>query len=143
ATRAVAGPTLQVIAPHPDEASRENWLEPTLGRGAFTYKHPGVLWRTAKVLFEAGAIRIPEDLRPFIERVYGEADVPECLRSGQDEAEGRGYGERFQASQNLINFAEGYSAVGNPSVDQEIGTRLGEETVTVRLARLDGERIVP
>lgn len=141
--RAVDGPTLCVISPKAGEATHENWLIEALGAGAFVYRHPGVMWRTAKVLFEAGAIHVPEDLRPFIERAYGSDDVPACLARGQDEAEGRAHGERFQAGTNLIDFAAGYVAMGAPANDQEIGSRLGEETLTLRLARMDGGKLLP
>ncbi|MEX2454041.1 MAG: hypothetical protein WD470_05020 [Rhodospirillaceae bacterium] len=141
--RPIAGPNLCVISPEASEATHEKWLEPVLGPGAFTYKHPGIMWRTAAAVFEAGTIRTPDDLRPFIERVYGHDDVPECLRKGQDRAEGRGYGERYQAGQNLIDFTRGYPNVGSLDIDQEIGTRLGEETVCLRLARQKGAELVP
>lgn len=142
-SRSVHGPTLCVISPAPSEATQANWLEPVLGRGAFVYDDPGIMWRTAKTIFSAGAIRTPEDLRPFIERVYGSREVPPCLERGQDLAEGKGHGERFQAGQNLIRFTEGYPKMGNPADDQEVGTRLGEETVTLRLACICGGKLVP
>lgn len=143
ASRPIPGPTLSVVSPDPSEATHANWLDETLGRGAFVYRHPGIMWRTAQTVFSAGAIRTPDDLRSFIERVYDGEDIPECLERGQNEAEGRGYGERHQAGQNLINFCEGYTAMGAPAADQEIGTRLGEPTVTLRLARLDGGKVAP
>ena len=143
AGRAVPSPTLYVISPELSAATHDKWLEPALGAGAFVYRHLGLMWRTAKLLFEAGSIRTPDDLRPFIERVYGCDDVPECLRAGQDKAEGGGFGDRQLAGQNLIDYTQGYASVGELSPDQEIGTRLGEETVTLRLARHDGARLVP
>jgi CRISPR-associated endonuclease/helicase Cas3 len=142
-SRAITGPILCVIAPDPAEATHEKWLEPALGRGAFVYQHPGVMWRTARTVFSAGMIRTPDDLRPFIERVYAEEDVPPCLERGQNEAEGKVHSGRWLAGQNLIDFAGGYPAMGAPSADQEIGTRLGEETATLRLARFVGGKVAP
>lgn len=141
--RAISGPRLAVIAPDPSDATHVNWLKPALGRGAFVYKNPGVMWRTATTLFAAGAIRTPCDLRPFIERVYGHDDVPECLEVEQNEAMGGVYADRQLANTNLIDFPAGYPAMDEISADQEIGTRLGEKTVTLRLARREGERLIP
>lgn len=142
-SRAISGPTLCVISPDPAEATHEKWLEPALGRGAFVYDDPGVMWRSARTLFSGNRIRTPEDLRPIIEQVYGEDDVPACLEKGQNRAEGETHSGRWLARQNLIDFSGGYPAMEVPGPDQEIGTRLGEKTTTLRLARLEGGKILP
>jgi CRISPR-associated endonuclease/helicase Cas3 len=143
-TRAVPGPRILVISPYPDEATSDKWLEPALGKGAAVYSDPAILYRTAMTLFESGKIRTPQDLRPMIERVYGGKDeVPQCLQRGELEAEGRSGGQKNLAQSNVVRPEWGYHQVGDLSPDQEIGTRLGEDTVTLRLARRKGGRLVP
>ncbi len=141
--RAMPGPRILVISPHPDEATNDRWLEPALGKGAAVYRHPGVMYRTAAALFANNRIRTPQDLRPLIARVYGEDGVPQCLERGQWEAEGKETGQGNLAQSNLVRFGQGYHEVGDLSPDQEIGTRLGENMVTLRLARREGDRLVP
>lgn len=79
----------------------------------------------------------------MIGRVYREEGVPQCLERGQLEAEGKILAHRFQAQSNLVRLEDGYHEIGDLPPDQEIGTRLGEETVTLRLARREGDRLVP
>jgi CRISPR-associated endonuclease/helicase Cas3 len=80
----------------------------------------------------------------MIEAVYDpDGHVPPELADGQARAEGARYGAESLANRNLIDVEEGYAMVGELSADEEIGTRLGEPTVTVRLARVGGERPVP
>lgn len=64
------------------------------------------MWRTATTLLAAGVIRIPVDLRPFIEPVYGGEDVPECLKFAQWRSVGDSHRERYLASSNLIKFEQ-------------------------------------
>jgi CRISPR-associated endonuclease/helicase Cas3 len=144
AERPVEGPLLHVISPEPREDVDAGWLGPALGKGAGIYDHPGVMWRTANVLFAAGAIRTPESFRPMIEAVYAEdGDVPAALAERQGRAEGADHGARSLANRNLIDVEDGYAMIGELSADEEVGTRLGEPTITVRLARIAGERLVP
>lgn len=143
AHRPIPGPRLLVISPSPSEANSEKWLEPALGAGAFVYRHPGVMWRTAEALFAEGEVRTPDNLRQLISRVYDEADIPQCLERGQNAAEGERYGQSTLAGSNLIYFSAGYPGLGALSADQEVSTRLGEEMATLRLARRKDGRLVP
>jgi CRISPR-associated endonuclease/helicase Cas3 len=134
--RAVAGPRILVLSPDPDAADGPQWLEPALGLGAFVYRHPGVMWRSATALFGAGRIDTPAGLRPLIERVYGAEDVPAALEAAQLNALGAEAGSETLARLNVIDPDGGYMSVGIVSADQEVGTRLGEPVRTLRLARL-------
>lgn len=134
--RPVDGPRLLVLAPDWRAVDSPRWLEATQPKGAFVY-HPGVLWRSAAALFEAGAIRAPDGLRDLVEAAYGDGELPEALKRPSDAADGVGLAEASQAKQNLIDWAEGYFGVQGVGEDQEIGTRLGRETWTLRLARLE------
>jgi len=58
---------------------------------AAVYGHHGIVWRSAKVLFEAGVIATPEGVRDLVEAVYDEtraADLPEPLTKASRDAEG-------------------------------------------------------
>jgi CRISPR-associated endonuclease/helicase Cas3 len=144
AKRTVEGPVLHIISPEPREDVSYEWLGAALGRGAKVYDNPGVMWRSARVVFEAGRILAAESFRPMIEAVYqADGHVPQALAAEQARAEGAGYGAQSLANRNLIEVETGYAMVGELSTDEEVGTRLGEPTIIVRLARLAGERLVP
>ena len=102
------------------------------------------MWRSAKALFDAGCIDTPGSFRPLIKCVYANEDVPLALEEKQIEDEGKEMGNRSLGQFNVVSLKDGY---GNLSTDlsgtEDIGTRLGEETVTLRLARLAEGRLVP
>ncbi|WP_321505627.1 CRISPR-associated helicase Cas3' [Breoghania sp.] len=145
--RALDAPRLLVVSPDPALVEDETWLEPVLGKAAFTYAHPGIMWRTAREIFDAGAIRTPESFRPMIEAVYrGDdwSDVPKPLGPRLTDAEGTKAGQKSLGRMNVIKLADGYGALSDSlGVDEDIGTRLGEPTVTLRLARIESGRLLP
>ena len=142
--RPIDGPRLIIVAPDPAEAKTVNWLEPALGKAAFVYQHAGVMWRSARVLFEAGEIVTPESFRPMIETVYAGDGVPVVLQAAQQRGEGQGFGARSLARRNVIDTVAGYGGLPTSlSADEQIGTRLGEKTITLRLARMEEGGIVP
>ena len=102
------------------------------------------MWRSAKALFDAGRIDTPESFRPLIKYVYANEDVPPALEEKQLDDVGTESGERSLGQFNVIRLQDGY---GNLPTDlsgtEDIGTRLGEKTVTLRLARLAEGRLIP
>ena len=144
--RPVSEPVLHVVCPEPASVADKEWLEQVLGKAAFVYRHPGVMWRSARVLFDAGEICVPDHLRSMIEGVYGASAIPlpPCLEAAVGNAEGEEGAHASLADYNTINLAEGYAALGGKlSNDETIGTRLGEETITIRLARRDQGVLLP
>ncbi len=143
--RPVPAPVLTLLTPDPGALEKARWLETTLGPASFVYDMPGVLWRTARDLLGKGRLDTPQDLRPLIETAYdaGTDDLPELLRKGHDDSVGEEYGLRAKAQRVTIRPAEGYAAVTTPSADEEIGTRDGEPSITIRLARFAGEQLLP
>jgi CRISPR-associated endonuclease/helicase Cas3 len=135
-TRPVAGPTLHVLSPDPAEVRDKDWSRELLGRGWFVYPPP-VQWRTASALFEADAIVAPEGLRALIEAVDGDdaPEVPECLRSAENEWLGANAYNRAHAKQNVLSFTEDYRSAAQVWSDEVYPTRLGPATVTLVLAR--------
>ena len=143
-SRPVESPHILVVSPDPDQVDDEKWLEPVLGKAAFVYRHSGVMWRSAKALFDAGRIETPESFRPLIEYVYANEDVPTALEQKQIEDEGKKMGSRSLGQFNVINLKDGYGSLPTElSATEDIGTRLGEPTVTLRLACIEEGRLVP
>ncbi|SUB01578.1 helicase Cas3 [Pannonibacter phragmitetus] len=146
-TRPFAAPALVVLSADPDEVADAKWGVDVLQQAAFTYRRPAVLWRTARHLFDRGRIVSPTDMRPLIETVYDAGswdDVPEPLHQAQQMAEGEEQGNRQLAKFNLAAPADGYTGLQDQlSSDEEIGTRLGEATLTLRIARMRDGKLVP
>ena len=136
--RAVAGPALHVLAPDPDVVRDSNWLRSILGSGAFVYPQD-TQWRTAKALFEEGAIRAPGGLRALIEAVHGSdlPAVPDALSGTEIETLGRQMSEAQQAYNQVLDAEDGYDQPQMQRVfdDDRFPTRLGVPQVTLRLAR--------
>lgn len=145
-SRPLARPELLILSPDPAEVATAAWAEATLGPAAFTYQDPAVLWRSARDLFARPALVVPDDLRPLIESVYAakEDDIPAPLLQPRQTARGQQLAARSLAGFNVIKVADGYSGLPETLSDEEdISTRLGEETVTLRLARVSGDDLVP
>nr|WP_119061768.1 CRISPR-associated helicase Cas3' [Dichotomicrobium thermohalophilum] len=135
--RPVDRPTLQVLSPDPGLVTGENWARHVLGQGAYVYALP-LLWRTAKVLFEAGEIRVPEGLRDLVEAAHGRSlTVPEVLQSAEFRAEGVDKAQATHAGQNQIDWLAGYRAGASGAEDAEYPTRLGARQKTMVLMRGD------
>lgn len=83
----------------------------------------------------------------MIESVYGattQADIPEALQAVSNRAEGNTGAMSAQARLNGLDLDEGYVATTTHWQDDAYApTRLGEPTVTVRLAKWDGDRLTP
>ncbi|MCI4643525.1 MAG: CRISPR-associated helicase Cas3' [Hyphomonadaceae bacterium] len=141
--RATAKSVLHILSPDPGMVT-SNWLEPTLGKGAWVYPADHQ-WRTANMLFREGEIRTPERLRSLMEAVYGEegdiAEMPERLCAAEQEAEGQRFGERSSANMNVIELSRGFSSVSNglSQDDPAVGTRLGEPQIPLKLYRMEAD----
>ena len=154
--RPIAGPSLLVLSPEPSDNAERMWPAPLLPKTVFVYRDAALLWRSAKAIFTAGKIvsrtslaRAPVEsgeVRALIEAVYG-ADipaVPPSLEAAEIKSIGARSGERTQASYSTLDFQKGYDWDGMKwQRDTRIKTRLGEETITLRLARMETGRIVP
>jgi CRISPR-associated endonuclease/helicase Cas3 len=143
--RPLKSPVIQIISPDPAGVRDHRWLDETLGAAAKVYQLPGVMWRSARVLFAAGSIASPHNLRPMIEAVYGPDNeaLPENIVGADERAEGKAFGEKALGQLNTIDPRKGYGEVQIQGADEDIGTRLGEPTVTLRLARRLGGTLLP
>lgn len=141
--RPVASPVLHVVSPDPTAATDAQWLHSVLGQGAHVYALP-LQWRTADVLFRAGRIEAPGDLRALIESAHGDGSaVPDALLRAEIEAAGRAHAQRAQGARNVVGFDVGFRAGAGGWEDTEFPTRLGQRMRVLVLARRQGARLVP
>lgn len=144
ALRPVAAPVLHVLSPDPALVEDDRWLRDTLGSGAFVYGLVDV-WRSARVLFAKGWIDAPRGLRALIEAVHGPdaEEVPAPLLAADTLAEGKAAAARTLALHNLVDLSFGYRLAGRGASDVRYPTRLGEESVTLVLARRVDGQVLP
>ncbi|MBS0126544.1 CRISPR-associated helicase Cas3' [Thetidibacter halocola] len=142
--RPVPGPVLHVLSPDPAAVPDDRWLQETLGRGSWVYSVADV-WRTARVLFDTGRIEAPAGLRALIEAVHGEdgEPVPDVLLRAENEVIGKDAAKKMQALHNLVDLTKGYRMGGRGHDDARYPTRLGEEALTLVLARQTGDGLRP
>lgn len=145
--RPASGPELLVVSPEPLMNIQRTWAAAAFPRGAYVYRNHAVLWKSAKVLFEAGAINTPDNLRDLIESVYGSSNVeiPPALTDNADYSEGRESAETSQAKHNVLPLEDGYAGSKNAAWNSDIAipTRLGEPQTLFRLARWQDGALVP
>jgi CRISPR-associated endonuclease/helicase Cas3 len=144
-SRALPRPQLMVVSPDLDQIENPGWLLGCLGNAAYVYQDAAVMWRSARRIFADRWLRTPDDLRPCVEAVYGDGavDIPDILRDAAQRGAGRQAAERTLGTMNVIDLEAGYWSMTGVGTDEDIGTRLGEPTVTVRLARRQGDRLMP
>jgi len=131
-------PVLYVLTPEPTDEPQADWYSACFPAAAHVYKHHGRLWLTARLLQNLGAIVMPGEARALIEGVYGPGgseSIPPSLIPNALEAEGTASAERSLADYNLVSLHDGYRSAGLSFWDEATTpTRLGEPTVTLRLA---------
>jgi CRISPR-associated endonuclease/helicase Cas3 len=155
--------TFCIFAPKLAEDA-EAWLkafDDLFPKARYVYPHVGVLWRTQRALAELKRIAIPEKARTLVEVVYApdvpEASdlpgrwsedpsawaIPQALRKRSAEAVSEQKKYASQAHANALSWAAGYDGLEAGAAlwmdDKHTPTRLGEPTVTLRLASTDGE----
>jgi CRISPR-associated endonuclease/helicase Cas3 len=141
------GAELGVFYPEPTTEPDGRWFAGVFPRAARVYPHHGQLWLTARWLATRGRFSMPDDARDMLESVYGESaqeEIPEGLRPMSGRAEGESGAMSAQARLNSLDLDVGYVATSAHWQDDAYApTRLGEPTVTVRLARWEGGRLIP
>ena len=139
-------PRCLVFAPYPDEECGKNWFTDFFPRAGLIYPNHGQLWQTARFLHTNPVVHFPRDSRRALESVYGDQaiDPPEGLQTATMLAEGESRAQCDMALGNALRLNEGYKRTQLQWVDDTVSpTRLGEPTVTFRLARFSNGRIVP
>ncbi len=139
------GAVLYVLVPPWTETPDKEWLSSTMKGTAAIYQDSDI-WLTQRRLQQnKGIFRMPEDARSLIEAVYSNEamdEIPEGLMDSAIDAEGERYSEVSLAKHHMLKFDEGYKdeSVNLWRDEASTPTRLGEESVSVYLARWqDGE----
>lgn len=138
-------PEMIIHGPLPDENVSGDWYKSAFPKAAFVYPSHGCLWLTARLL-QGKTMKMPEDARELIEAAFTEhADsIPEPLRQRDQNADAQYQADRSLAHINMLKLDEGYAATINQwREDMKTPTRLGGMETTVRLARWDGQALVP
>lgn len=138
-------PLLIVHGPAWDESPAADWFKTPFPKAAGVYPHHGQLWLTARAL-QSGSYAMPDDARTLIEGVFGDDSqdcIPEGLRRVSNKAEGEEDASRSVGRQNSLPFDNGYcvGAIADWWREAKTPTRLGEESVDVRLMVWDGRRL--
>ena len=147
--RPVPGPRLIVVSPDPAGEISSDWFTSIFPRAGAVYPDHALLWKTAVTLFVAqgGRVSVPGDVRSVVEAVYGDGaldDVPPALTRSASDADGERQAARSHAWANLLVVGRGYDGEHHGwQHDVKTPTRLGEEQITLRLAKLAGGAVVP
>ncbi len=138
-------PEFLVLSPDPVDQPEEDWAEDAaIGGTRFVYG-VHILWLSARTLFGAKTIHVPEGIRPLVEAVYGDAaeNIPPALQTAQEKADGDGLAQRGHARANLLELRKGYTYLsGKWAHDVVMPTRLGDDYITFRMAREENEALV-
>lgn len=136
-------PVLHVVAPDPGVVLDDRWLTGTLGAGAHVYPL-SLMWRTAEVIFGAGAIDAPSGLRALIEASHGEdLPIPAAFDHADSVAIGKYHASRAQGARNVVSFPAGFRAGAGAWEDAEFPTRLGQPVRTLLLVRQGAGGLIP
>ncbi|GFM37366.1 CRISPR-associated helicase Cas3' [Desulfovibrio psychrotolerans] len=138
-------PRMRVLAPQAQTNATSDWYASVLGKAQFVYPVQAPLWRTARLLEETQHLSLPDDARRLVESTYDDsAFAPQALLKADEKHLPTRMGKRDMARYNALKLEAGYSigAVGRGwETDEKVLTRLGEETVQLRLLRWDGTRL--
>jgi CRISPR-associated endonuclease/helicase Cas3 len=140
-------PELIVFAPPFVDEPKADWFKAVFSKAAGVYEHHGRLWLTARWFDKHKKFHMPQDARDMIEFVYGEntqGDIPESLQRQEDKAGGNDRAAAGVGQFQALNLKSGYMPDSLKWLDDEKApTRLGDIHTTVRLARWNGEMLVP
>lgn len=143
-------PTLYLLTPEAVDVPKVDWYASLFPKACYVYPDAGRLWLGARALLRAGCIVTPGEagqpgaVRALVEAVYGEEaePVPDALYKASQDQIGKDMAMRSQANFNALRLGKGYCIDSSDRwyEDHEVPTRLGDETLTVYLARCrDGE----
>jgi CRISPR-associated endonuclease/helicase Cas3 len=135
---------LCVLSPAPVDDPPADWLRELRGTES-VYRDPALLWRSARMIFTAGAIETPGGLRALIEPVY--ARDP-CVPNGLMEASGRAFAKGIAEGRlgefKVLSVSDGYCrTLDSWNDDERTPTRLDENSLKIRLARFEDGTLRP
>lgn len=140
-------PLLHIYGPNPEGTITSEWYSDFFPGGSFVYKDPGILWRTAKILYEERALVVPDKSRYLVESVYGDIaeKIPESLRDLSGRACQRDMHSEAVADSNIFPLSDGFvqPSDAKPWPDSSAPTRLSDDVTTFRLCVYENDRLVP
>jgi CRISPR-associated endonuclease/helicase Cas3 len=135
---------LLVLSPAPVDDPDSGWLGGEFRGTSYIYNNPGVLWITARLLERHGEIRSPGGIRALVEGAYDPAAVPAGLESGSDKAIATGYAGAAMARYSTLRLEDGYHGFARTwESDIRVLTRLTDPQSIIRLARVEGDTLLP
>lgn len=140
-------PVLTVFMPTLSSDPNADWYKSVFRKAAGIYEHHGQLWLTAQWLAKHKKFRMPQDARNMIEFVYGENtqdEIPKVLQRQESRAGGNDRARASMGQFQALNLSSGYMPDSLKWLDDEKApTRLGDIQTTVRLARRNGDTLLP
>ena len=138
-------PVLEIVSPEPIEDAPANWYSALLPRASYVYPHPGHLWRTMKLLEDAGALPLAsENPRALLHAVFDAEEYPAAFEKAVCEWEGKCSAEKAAAAGRVLDPARGYSEQQRGFYDEARSpTRLGDDSRVVRLAKWRDGKLTP
>jgi len=130
-----------VLAPPFTDEPEADWFSEHFPRAANIYVDPVLLWRTCGSMRTRTVLSLPEDVPALMSAVYEDEHLPEGLEQAHLESTGRSSAHKSAARLRLMDLEEGYTE--SFDFDESIATRLGLATETLRLARWNGETLIP
>lgn len=143
------GAKIFIHSPPWQEQPETGWLKNSMPGIAAVYENQdGLLWQGLKLLRESGGFRMPEDARRLIEGVYSDearGNLPQGLSESALKAEGDRMAQTSQGRMNALKLELGYQREDqNIWWDEAVTpTRLGDESITVYLARWQNGELKP
>lgn len=128
-----------VVAPDPTGAVHADWYSALMDRAAFVHPDPACLWRTARVLEQAGTVAYA-GMRAMVDDVHGSEDAPEALWAARNRALGDRAAEAGQAQRFREDWGPdvGYVHRTRAWDDEKVPTRLGDTVEVVFVVGRDG-----
>lgn len=139
-------PELLVVGPPAADEVAANWYGAPFPVAQFVYPHTGQLWRTMRVLEAEGGLNLATGSpRSFIEPVFGADAIahPETLNAAADRAEAVAQSDSGIARLNALKPGDFSPQAGAWGSDVMTPTRLGDPTITLRLARWSNGKLTP
>ncbi len=141
-----AAPVLYLHCPESDEQPKADWYAASFPKACYVYPNIGQLWLTQRALLAAGSIVSPGQpgqvgsVRSLVEAVYdeeAESMVPEALQKATNDELGKQLADISQAHFNVLKLHKGYCQDSSHHwyEDTRVPTRLGDESLTLYLAR--------
>ena len=137
--------TLYILSPDYTDEPKEDWLSSFFPNAKKVYENHARLWLGLKQLIQLPEKKLPKNIRNLIEHAYDkEAKIPQGLLRSDINADGNEQCQRTMGIFNTIDFEAGYTMNDQQwPEDMKMPTRLGDETLTLTLAKWENGKLAP